>query len=146
MTISTILLAILNRIIVGLKNAVAVDARKALGVPHLVEGRHQGAHNVLATGNAGPLDRWGRVLVVEMMTVVLAVVLGLQIRAALGVRGRWGPCLHKLGRHDGSAHRGGRGPRVHGGRGGAVPDLCLACRERTACRRWWNHGKVAVGE
>ncbi len=40
MTLATVLLPILDRIVVRLQNAVAVDAGEALGVPHLVEGGH----------------------------------------------------------------------------------------------------------
>lgn len=144
MTVPTVLLPILDRIIVGLENAVTVNTGEALRVPHLVEGRHQGADNVLAAGDAGPLDRRGRVLVVEMMGVVLAVVLGLQLGSALGARGRTG--LHKLGRHDGRAERRRRRARVHRRRRRAVADLRLAGGQGTAGRRWRDHGKVAVGE
>ncbi len=77
--------------------------------------------------------------------MVLAVVLLLQVVAALGVRrGRSG--LHEFRRDDGRAQRRRGGSRVHGGRGRAVAHLGLSLGKWAAGRRGRDHGKVAVAE
>lgn len=98
MTLLTVLLTVLDDVIVRLKDAVTVDAGEALGMPHFIHCRDKGAHNVLATAHTGTLHRrWG-VLVVQMMRVILAIVLLLQVGTTLCVwRGRTG--LHEFRRN-----------------------------------------------